>query len=59
MLGLGIIIGILIGAAIGSAISGHVAYMDGITDERRKWYIHAHCHFHKEEDFKEGEEDDD
>ena len=51
MLGLGIIIGILIGAAIGSAIGSHVAYADGIYDEKHKWYIHAKAHLHKEEDF--------
>lgn len=54
MLGLGIIIGILIGAAIGSAIGSHVAYADGIYDEKHKRYIHAKAHFHKEEDFMEG-----
>jgi hypothetical protein len=59
MLGLGIIIGILIGAAMGSAISGHVAYVEGIQDERRKWYVHAHCHFHKEEDFLPYNHDED
>ncbi len=59
MLGLGIIIGILIGAAIGSAIGSHVAYADGIYDEKHKWYIHAKGHFHKEEDFMEGGNDDD
>lgn len=59
MLGLGIIIGIWIGVAIGCAMGGHIAYEEGIMDERRKWYIHAERHFYKEEDFKEGEEDDD
>ena len=57
MIYLGIMIGILIGAAIGSAISGHVAYMDGIQDERRKWYVHARGHLHKEEDFMGGGEE--
>lgn len=57
MIVIGIIIGILIGAAIGSAISGHVAYMDGVMDEKRKWYVHAHWHLHDEESFKEGGEE--
>lgn len=54
MLILGILIGIWIGVAIGCAMGGHIAYEEGIMDERRKWYIHAERHFYKEEDFMEG-----
>jgi len=46
-----------LGASIGSCISGHVAYEEGVTDERRKWYVHAEDHHWKEEDFIEDKED--
>lgn len=41
-----------IGCGITSYIVGKVAYEEGVQDERRGWYIHAHCHGWKEEDFK-------
>lgn len=44
-------IAFLVGMALASYISGYVAYEDGIEDERRKWYIHAHCHGHKESEY--------
>lgn len=42
-----------VGLSIGSNITGKVAYEEGVTDERRKWYIHAHCYHWKEEDFNQ------
>lgn len=56
MIVVGIIIGICVGLATGDAIGGHVAYKEGIEDERRHWYIHAHCHGYDEGEFKEGGE---
>jgi len=40
----------LFGMGIASYISGYVAYQEGIEDERKKWYIHAHYWCHKEYD---------
>lgn len=48
-----VIFSFMFGLGIGSYISGHSAYEEGISDERRKWYIHAHYWGWKKEDFKE------
>lgn len=45
-----ILLSILLGLAVIFQV-GHVAYEEGIQDERRKWYIHADCYGWKEEDF--------
>lgn len=55
MLFAGIIIGFFIGLAIGNGIGGHVAYEEGIEDEKSQWYIHAHCHGHDARKFEKGE----
>ena len=39
-------------------IIGHVAYEEGIQDERIKTYLHAHYYGWKEEDFSLLEDDD-
>lgn len=51
-----LLIGIFLGMPIGNIIGGHVAYREGVEDERRKWYIHAHYHLHDESEFKKGDE---
>jgi hypothetical protein len=48
----------MFGVGLGCAISGHVAYEEGVSDERRKWYIHAHCWNWKEEEFDGTDSDD-
>ena len=57
MIVVGILIGLFIGIAIGDAIGGHVAYKEGIEDERRQWYIHAHCHGYDQGEFMKGDEE--
>lgn len=56
MMAVGIIIGLFVGLAIGDGIGGHVAYQEGIEDERRQWYIHAHMHGHDSRKFEKGDE---
>ena len=54
MIFVGIIIGLFFGLVIGDGIGGHVAYEEGIDDERRQWYIHAHFHGHDPRKFEKG-----